>query len=294
MINTTQFDMQTDVLYQAQNSGYKTDPTDFGSLKRMNPSYIDKWYKLFTRYNGAELEPITTGFRVLDCYSTAKENLNTGLRSENITVALQLAPVAGKVADNSYIQIRLFGPGIELSQPYSMKKPASASFISFCQLMTAKIKTPFDRFLNLTVSNKTGWKEQRTHYPDIIAQTGIVSFIPTGLYGDWYSYTAFFFEPSATPGALPLSSNEFIKGKAKEPQCDFISMQDILQEAFNVFAGIEKDKEQQQAAPSAQQPPMVAPEHSGALPQAPAAPAGVGAAPAFGSATAQDDDEIPF
>ncbi len=287
MINTTQFDMQTDVLYQAQTTGYQTSPDDYGSLKRMNPNYIERWYKEFNRYNSAESEPINTGFRVLDCYSTVHENLNTGLRSENITVALLLAPVAGKIPEQTYVQIKLNGPGIELVQPYKMKKPASASFISFCQLMTAKLKTPFDRFMDLTCSNKSGWKEVRTHYPDVIAQTGIVSFIPTGIYKGTYRYSAFFFEPAKSPNQLPLSSNEFTNGKVKEPKCDFIALQEILQQAFNTFAGIDTPKKVNAV------PPEVAPEQSGALPAAPEAPAGVGTAPAFGSATA-DEDEIPF
>lgn len=290
MINTTQYDMQTDVLYQAQTTGYQTAPDDYGSLKRMNPNYIERWYKEFNRYNLAESEPINTGFRILECYSTVHENLNTGLRSENITVALQLAPVAGKVPEQTYVQIKLMGPGIELTHPYQMKKPASASFISFCQLMTAKLKSPFDRFIDLTMSNKTGWKELRTHYPDVIGQTGIVSFIPTGIFKGYYRYSAFFFEPSQTPGQLPLSSNEFTNGKVKEPKCDFLSLQEILQEAFNTFAGISTPKKDD--AP----PPDVAPEQSGAVPQAPEAPAGVPQAPAFGNAAVQsdDDDEIPF
>ncbi len=290
MINTTQFDMQTDVIYQAKNSGYENTVDDYGSIKRINPNYIDKWYKQFNRYNSAESEPISTGFRILDCYSVAKENLKTGLRTENLTVSMQLAPVAGKIPDYTYLTVKLRAPGVELVHPYGIKKPASASFLSFCQLMTARMKNPFERFIELTAGNRTsGWKELRTHYPDLIAQTGIVSFAPTGFYKDLYQYTAYFFEPSKTEGQMPLSSNEFINGAHKEPQCDFITVQELLQEAFNVFAGISTPAVNNDA------PPEVTPEQSGAIPSAPSAPQGIGAAPSFGSAQiANDNDEIPF
>lgn len=289
MINSTQFDMQADVLATAQNSGLATNPDDFGSLKRMNPNYIEKWYELFQRYNGCEATPVNTGYQILECYSVTKENLKTGLRSENITVSLRLAAVPGVIPENTYLQLKLWGPGIEMVQPYQQKKRPSASFISFCQMVTAKYKTPFERFLNLTVgSSKSNWKELRCHYPDLIGTTGIVSFIATGSYNGNYTYSAYFFDPAKDPSKMPLSSTELILGKHKEPECDFIGLQRVLQEAYNSFAGIKTIEPDTTV-------PQVPASQSSAIPSAPEAPKNIGAAPAFGSAQATDEnDEIPF
>lgn len=224
MINPADFNPRASITAQASS------PTSVSPRNDPKYHYTQNWWQTYERYNDCHTEPITTQFMVLECHSDVSFFQKSNTDQEILTVDLALMPVEGLVANNTYIEVRLWGKAIRHNSSTLVKAP-SAQLQSFVNLLLAENPQAFtDTYLE-----NTKWDTQRVHYPVTWGMCGIVSFAPDNYYRDKYGYSAFFFSPNKEPNQSPMTSFELNQGKLSTPP-DFQVLNQILKDRYESFA----------------------------------------------------------
>lgn len=199
------------------------------AFKALNPKYVENWYKLNSRYNSCVNRVLTTGYTIFDVYSSTFTD-KKGRTCERLTLNIGLNAIPNNIQPNQYLELTFFGPTIDESGNATSKP--NAYFSSFVNLMAYKNPAAFS-----TVFNTNGFNgQEQTHYPNLFGVTGVVSFIATNLNGEYYRYSAFFFDENHEQGKPPLSAYEYRIGKNKD-EPDFYTFTQILEERFEAWAG---------------------------------------------------------
>lgn len=199
------------------------------AFKALNPKYVENWYKLNSRYNSCVNRVLTTGYTIFDVYSSTFTD-KKGRTCERLTLNIGLNAIPNNIQPNQYLELTFFGPTLD-EAGNATSKP-NAYFSSFVNLMAYKNPAAFS-----TVFNTNGFNgQEQTHYPNLFGATGVVSFIATNLNGEYYRYSAFFFDENPQQGQPPLSAYEYRLGKNKETP-DFYTFSQILEERFEAWAG---------------------------------------------------------
>lgn len=224
MINPTEFNPRTSITAQASS------PTAVSPRNDPKYHYTQNWWQTYERYNDCHSEPITTYFMILECYSETRHIPKSNSDQEILTVDMALSPVEGLVANNTYLEVKLWGKAVRTGTSIQSKAP-SAQLLSFVNLLLAQKPNAFTEYY----TENTKWDTQRTHYPCTWGMQGALSFAPDNYYRDRYGYCAYFFEPNKDPNQPPMSSFEISQGKLSTPP-DFQVLNTILKDRYQAFA----------------------------------------------------------
>lgn len=198
------------------------------------------YYKQYDRLTDPVTTVVVTNFTVLEAYTTTRVNEDKGFSIDTLNLALLIPAIPGLTTDERYIKLKLKGATVSTIDG-TLRVAASSDYSSFINL---GLQFRPDFLANpSTITMQSGtWKEERTHYNNMVGFTGLMAFSTVSEYKSYYSYGAvFFIKPS--PDANPMSAYEYIHLKRNYRQGpnggDFATLVDLLQGRTNDLFGVD-------------------------------------------------------